>query len=93
MLNGFFFEKGVYKYFFRYINWITIYRVFPPSWFSKLFNDYHGPLGRWDLLAHPVTQVIGKQALVDILNLSEVAWTCWGTVSYTHLTLPTIYSV
>ena len=32
----------------------------------------------WDLVAHPVTQVIGKQALVDILDLSEVAWTCWG---------------
>ena len=51
---------------------------------------------------HPVTQVIGDQALVDILDLSEVAWTCWGVstassglgpVSYTHLTLPTIYSV
>ena len=28
--------------------------------------------------AHPVTQVIGKQALVDILDLSEVAWPCWG---------------
>ena len=27
---------------------------------------------------HPVTQVIGEQALVDILDLSEVAWTCWG---------------
>ena len=23
-------------------------------------------------------QVIGEQALVDILDLSEVAWTCWG---------------
>ena len=54
----------------------------------------------WDLVAHPVTQVIAEQALVDILDLSEVAWTCWGvstprsglglrTVSYTHLTLPT----
>ena len=32
----------------------------------------------WDLVAHPVTQVIGEQALVDILDLSEVAWTCWG---------------
>ena len=32
----------------------------------------------WDLMAHPVTQVIGEQALVDILELSEVAWTCWG---------------
>ena len=28
---------------------------------------------RWDLVAHPVTQVIGEQALVDILDLSEVA--------------------
>ena len=27
---------------------------------------------------HPVTQVIGEQALVDIMDLSEVAWTCWG---------------
>ena len=26
----------------------------------------------WDLVAHPVTQVIGEQALVDILDLSEV---------------------
>ena len=32
----------------------------------------------WDLVAHPVMQVIGEQALVDILDLSEVAWTCWG---------------
>ena len=30
----------------------------------------------WDLVAHPVTQVIGEQALVDILDLPEVAWTC-----------------
>ena len=30
------------------------------------------------MIAHPVTQVIGEQALVDILDLSEVAWTCWG---------------
>ena len=37
----------------------------------------------WDLVAHPVTQVIGEQALVDILDLSEVAWTCWG-VSTPH---------
>ena len=29
------------------------------------------------MVAHPVTQVIGEQALVDILDLSEVAWTCW----------------
>ena len=34
-------------------------------------------LGCWDLVAHPVMQVIGEQALVDILDLSEVAWTCW----------------
>ena len=32
----------------------------------------------WDLVAHPLTQVIGEEALVDILDLSEVAWTCWG---------------
>ena len=32
----------------------------------------------WDLVAHPVTQVIGEQALVDILEMSEVAWNCWG---------------
>ena len=30
------------------------------------------------LVAHPVTQVIGKQASVVILDLSEVTWTCWG---------------
>ena len=30
------------------------------------------------MVAHPVAQVIGEQALVDILDLSEVAWTCWG---------------
>ena len=30
------------------------------------------------MVAHPVTQVIGKQAIVDILDLSKVAWTCWG---------------
>ena len=30
------------------------------------------------MVAHPVTQIIGEQALVDILDLSEVAWTCWG---------------
>ena len=35
-------------------------------------------LTSWDLVAHPVTQVIGEQAIVDILDLSEVAWTCWG---------------
>ena len=38
----------------------------------------------WDLVAHPVTQVIGEQALVDILDLSKVAWTCWG-VSTPHI--------
>ena len=30
------------------------------------------------MVAHPVTQVIGKQALVDILDLSKDTWTCWG---------------
>ena len=35
-------------------------------------------LGSWDLVAHPVTRIIGEPALVDILDLSEVAWTCWG---------------
>ena len=30
------------------------------------------------MVAHPVTQVFGEQALVEILDLSEVAWTCWG---------------
>ena len=30
------------------------------------------------MVAHPVTQVIGEQALVDILDLSEVVWICWG---------------
>ena len=28
--------------------------------------------------ARTVMQVIGEQALVDILDLSEFAWTCWG---------------
>ena len=30
------------------------------------------------MVAHPVTQVICEQAIVDILDLSKVAWTCWG---------------
>ena len=30
------------------------------------------------VVAHPVAQVIGDQAIVDILDLSKVAWTCWG---------------
>ena len=30
------------------------------------------------MVAHPVTQVIGEQAFVDILDPSEVTWTCWG---------------
>ena len=29
------------------------------------------------MVAPPVMQVIGEQALVDILYLSEVAWPCW----------------
>ena len=43
---------------------------------SVQYMVWYGELS-WDLLAHPVTQVIGEQALVDILDLSEVAWTCW----------------
>ena len=27
------------------------------------------------MIAHPVTQVIGEQAIVDILDLSKVGWT------------------
>ena len=34
-------------------------------------------LKSWDG-SDPVTQVFGEQAFVDILDLSEVAWTCWG---------------
>ena len=30
------------------------------------------------MVAHPVMQVIGKLAIVDILDLFKVAWTCWG---------------
>ena len=30
------------------------------------------------MVAHPITQVIGEQALLDILDPSEVALTCWG---------------
>ena len=30
------------------------------------------------MVAHPVTQVVGEQALVDILDLPKVAWTRWG---------------
>ena len=30
------------------------------------------------MVALPVTQVIGEQAIVDILDLSKVSWTCWG---------------
>ena len=28
-------------------------------------------------LCGSVTQVIGEQAIVDILDLSKLAWTCW----------------
>ena len=31
-----------------------------------------------EMVAHPVTQVNVEQAIVDILDLSKVAWTCWG---------------
>ena len=30
------------------------------------------------MVAHPVTQVTGELAAVDILNPSKVAWTGWG---------------
>ena len=30
------------------------------------------------MVTHPVTQVIGEQAIVDILDLSKVAWAYWG---------------
>ena len=30
------------------------------------------------MVAHPVTQVISQQVLVDIVDLSEVDWTCKG---------------
>ena len=46
-------------------------------------SEKEGDFFSWDLVAHPVTQVIGEQVLVDILDLSEVAWTCWG-VSTPH---------
>ena len=42
------------------------------------FNEENNNNSSWDLVGHPVTQVIGEQALVDILDLSEVSWTCWG---------------
>ena len=32
----------------------------------------------WDGSASCNASIIGEQALVDILDLSEVAWTCWG---------------
>ena len=35
------------------------------------------------MVAHPVMQIISEQALVDILDLSEVAWTCWGVSTST----------
>ena len=33
------------------------------------------------MVAHPIMQVIGVQAIVDILDLSKVAWTCWGCIN------------
>ena len=44
----------------------------------KELGSEHTNNPSWDLVAHPVTQGIGEQALVDILDLSEVVWTCWG---------------
>ena len=43
-----------------------------------MFKDTQEIHLRAGMAEHPVPQVIGKQALVDILDLSEVAWTCWG---------------
>ena len=45
--------------------------------FYFMFLIFIAEIYSWDLVAHPVTQVIGEQALADILDLSEVAWTCW----------------
>ena len=50
---------------------LEFFRHFPTNLSHKSFL-------RWDLVVHPVTQVIGEQALVDILDLSEDAWNCWG---------------
>ena len=43
------------------------------------FEAYNLSVPRcWEMVAHPVTQVIGEQAFVDILDLSWVASICWG---------------
>ena len=35
-------------------------------------------VSKFGMVAQHVTQVIGEQALVDILDPFKVAWTCWG---------------
>ena len=30
------------------------------------------------MVAHPVTQVMASYLQLEILDLSKVAWTCWG---------------
>ena len=47
-----------------------------PTRLCMSYNTKQAIYDSWDLVAHPVTQVIGEQALVDILDLSEVSWTC-----------------
>ena len=49
-----------------------------PRKFSTYVRVYTIASVRAGVVAHPVTQVIGEQAIVDILDLSEAAWTCWG---------------
>ena len=56
----------------RYCTW-SIYNLKRLGLSSVSLIGVYKLLVRWDLVAHPVTQVIGEQALVDILDLSEVA--------------------
>ena len=46
-----------------------------PLKYPTMIKSLKDSILSWDLVAHPVTEVIGEQALVDILHLSEVAWT------------------
>ena len=50
------------------------------------------------VLAYGSTSLIGTPTITDLkrgswVDWSVLLWYCIGTVSYTHLTLPTIYSV
>ena len=47
------------------------------SMLSSMLFLTNNPLMSWDGSAS-CNQVIGEQALVDILDLSELAWTCRG---------------